>query len=124
MGNKSLFVLRWILCSFGFWISVRLFGVENYDSTAQSIFAYLLAGSIFSLVNSILKPILTILSLPFVLVTLGLFMLVVNGFMVWLTVALAPGIEMSFGWSIISGIILSLVNYLVSGIRELTEKET
>lgn len=112
------------MCSFGFWISVRLFGVENYDSTAQSIFAYLLAGSIFSLVNSILKPILTILSLPFVLVTLGLFMLVVNGFMVWLTVALAPGIEMSFGWSIISGIILSLVNYLVSGIRELTEKET
>ena len=124
MGDKAVFVLRWVLCAIGLWISVRLFGVENYNSLEQNIIVYLLAGLIFSIVNSVLKPIVTILSLPFVLVTLGLFMLVINGFMVWLTVALAPGIEMTFGWSIISGIILSLVNYLVGEIRDLTVKES
>ncbi|MGE5310032.1 MAG: phage holin family protein [Sphaerimonospora mesophila] len=123
MKSYGLFAVRWAMCSLGLWIAVRLFGQEDFQSVAISVATFLFAGLIFSFVNSILKPIITILSLPFVIVTLGLFMLVVNGFMVWLTIAIAPNLQMSFGWAIVSGIVLSLVNYLVSEINDLTNKE-
>jgi putative membrane protein len=114
-----MFVARWFLTSLGLWISVRLFGHENVDNLTLSILTFLLAGLIFSVVNAVLKPMITILSLPFVLVTLGLFMFVINGFMVWLTIALAPNLTMGFGWAIISSIVLSLINYIVSNLNDL-----
>ncbi|MCL2174202.1 phage holin family protein [Candidatus Saccharibacteria bacterium] len=123
MGKYIAFLVRWLLTSLGLWIVVRLFGHENDVALGQSVATFLLAGLIFAVVNSILKPVITILSLPFVLVTLGLFMLVINGLMVWLTIALAPNLEMSFGWAIISGIVLSLVNYLISEINDVVSKE-
>lgn len=115
-----VFVIRWVLCSFGLWISVRLFGGENHNvDEVASVLGYLLAGLIFSVVNSVLKPVLVILSLPFILVSLGLFMLVVNGLLVYLSIALAPGLSMGFFASILTGIILSLINYIVSAAFEL-----
>jgi putative membrane protein len=123
MRKYVIFFTRWVLTSLGLWIVVRLFGHEADVTIAQSIATFLLAGLIFAVVNSILKPIITILSLPFVLVTLGLFMLIINGLMVWLAIAIAPNLEMSFGWAIVSGIVLSLVNYLVSEINDLGSKE-
>ena len=119
MSSKVSFLIRWVLTSLGLWIVVRLFGHETDVAWTQAVLTYLLAGLIFAMVNSVIKPIITILSLPFVLVTLGLFMLIVNGFMVWLTIILVPNIEMSFGWAIIGGIVLSLVNYLMSEINDL-----
>ena len=123
MRRYGLFFIRWALCSLGLWISIRLFGEEVNQSVGVSIATFLFAGLIFSFVNSILRPIITILSLPFVIVTLGLFMLIVNGFMVWVTIAIAPNLHMGFGAAIISGIVLSLVNYLVSEINEFANKE-
>jgi putative membrane protein len=123
MEKYVKFLIRWGLTSLGLWIAVRLFGHEADVTTAQSVATFLFAGLIFAVVNAVLKPIITILSLPFVLVTLGLFMLIINGLMVWLAIALAPNLEMSFGAAIISGIVLSLVNYLVSEIDEFSGKE-
>ncbi len=111
----SSFLVRWALNSIGIWVAVRLFGTGLSDSDiAASVGTFIFAGLIFSLVNSILKPIVTILSLPAILLTLGLFTLIVNGFMVYISLKLAPGLEMSFGNSILAGIVLSLVNYIVS----------
>ena len=81
---------------------------------------FLLAGLIFSVINSILRPIIIILSLPAILVTLGLFILVVNGLMVYISLILTPGVQMSFLNSILTGIILSLINYIVSSVLELS----
>jgi len=113
----STFVIRWLVNSLGLWVAVRLLGTgyNNIDVTA-GIFGFLMAGLIFSIVNSILKPIVVILSLPAILLTLGLFMLVVNGLMVYFSLMLAPGISMTFFNSILAGIILSLINYVVSAI--------
>lgn len=120
MKNQLLaFFLRWALSSVGLWIAVQLWGTIDTSSTASVVATFLFAGLIFSVFNAILKPILTVLSLPFVVVTLGLFMLIVNGFLVWATVAIAPNLEMSFGWAIVGGIVMSLINYLISGILEL-----
>jgi putative membrane protein len=123
MRKYVTFLIRWIITSLGLWIVVRLFGHEGDVSLGQSIATFLFAGLIFAVINSALKPIITILSLPFVLVTLGLFMLVIIGLMVWLTIAIAPNLEMTFGWAIVSGIVLSLVNYLVSEINDFSVKE-
>jgi putative membrane protein len=115
-----VFVLRWMLNSIGLWIAVRIFGT-GYGSSelVESVWVFLLAGLIFSLVNTVLKPIAIILSLPAILLTLGLFTIIVNGVMVYLSLLLTPGLEMTFWNSVLTGIVLSLVNYIVSSALEL-----
>ena len=111
----ATFLIRWILNTIGLWVAVQLLGVIQTppdDMTLTAVFA--LAGLIFSIVNSVVKPIVVILALPAILVTLGLFTLVVNGLMVYISIAIAPGLSMTFGSAIIAGIILSLVNYIIS----------
>jgi len=110
----SVFVVRWLMNSLGLWVAVRLFGTGKEIDVTVGIFGFLIAGLIFSIVNSILKPFIVILSMPAILVTLGLFMLIVNGLMVYISLAITPGISMTFLNSILTGIILSLVNYIVS----------
>jgi len=111
----SIFLVRWLANSLGLWVAVRLFGTgySNVEVTT-GIIGFLVAGLIFSIVNSILRPFIVILSLPAILLTLGLFVLVVNGLMVYISLAITPGISMTFLNSILTGIILSLVNYIVS----------
>lgn len=110
-----VFLIRWALNSLGLWVAVRLLGsgYDNVDVTA-GFWGFALAGLIFSIVNSLFKPLLVIVSLPAILLTLGLFSIVVNGILVYISLAVSPGIAMSFGNSIITGIILSLINYIVS----------
>ena len=117
----ATFLLRWILNSVGIWVAVRLLG--NGNSGATSAWTFMMAGLIFSFVNSTLKPIITILALPAILLTLGLFTLVVNGLMVYVSLALAPGISMTFAHSIVAGIILSLVNYIIGSALVLQREE-
>ena len=115
-----VFVLRWILNSFGLWVAVRLFGTGYSDvDLVSSVWVFLLAGLIFSLINTVLRPIVIILSLPAILLTLGLFTIIVNGFMVYVSLLLAPGLHMTFLNSVLTGIVLSLVNYIVSSALEL-----
>lgn len=101
-------------------MAVRLLGESPADiSPVSGLIIFLAAGLIFSLINSVLRPIVVILSLPAILLTLGLFTLIVNGLMVYISLTLAPGLEMSFANSILAGIILSLVNYIVSSALDL-----
>lgn len=117
-----VFLIRWALSALGLWIAVRLLGsgYENVDVTA-GFWGFALAGLIFSIANSLFKPLLVIVSLPAILLTLGLFTIVVNGILVYFSLMVAPGISMSFGNSIITGIILSLINYIVSVAIELRD---
>jgi putative membrane protein len=112
--------MRWMLNSFGLWVSVRLLGtgIEHVAVTAGTS-GFLLAGLIFSVINSVFKPLAVFLSLPAILLSLGLFMIIVNGALVYVSIALAPGISMSFFNSILTGIILSLINYIVSAAVEI-----
>ena len=118
-----VFVIRWILNSFGLWLSVLIFGT-GYSNEDLSINAgaFILAGLIFSILNSILRPIIIILSLPAILLTLGLFTIVVNGLIVYLSLKLLPGLSMTFWNSVLTGIVLSLINYIVSSALELQYK--
>lgn len=117
-----VFLLRWLLNSVGLWISFRLLGGLGAQLNGEeTTTTFLFAGFVFSLINTVLRPLAIILSIPAILLTLGLFMLVVNGFLVWLSVKFVPNLELSFMASIVAGMIISLINYVVTGILELKE---
>lgn len=120
-----IFLIRWALNSFGLWVAVRLLGsgYENIDITA-GFWGFVLAGFIFSVLNSVLKPLAVVLSLPAILLTLGLFMIIVNGALVYVSLAIAPGFSMTFLNSILTGIILSLINYIVSAAVEIRRSDS
>ncbi len=120
----SVFMIRWLLNTFGLWLAIRLFGTGYHaDEIDAGIFGFLFAGLIFSIVNSVLRPIVIILSLPAILLTLGLFTFVVNGLMVYISLAIAPGFSMTFWHSVITGMVLSLINYVVSSVFEIRYEE-
>ncbi len=99
---------------------MRIFGTGYSDAQlTEGFMVFLLAGLIFSIINAILKPIAIILALPAILVTLGLFTIIVNGLMVYISLKLAPGLSMTFWNSVLTGLVLSLVNYIVSSALEL-----
>ncbi len=115
-----VFLIRWMLNSFGLWIAVRIFGTGYSDAEINaSIWVFLVAGLIFSIINGVLRPIVIILALPAILLTLGLFTIIVNGLMVYVSLKLAPGLQMTFWHSVLTGLVLSLVNYIVSSALEL-----
>ena len=126
----KVFLVRWFLNTAGLWIAIRLFGTGFPEEfLTVGFWGFLLAGLIFSIVNTTLRPIVIILSLPAILLSLGLFTFVVNGFMVWISLALAPGIKMTFFFSVITGMLLSLINYIMSSVFDIrynieTKKET
>jgi putative membrane protein len=85
----------------------------------------LLIGFVFGLVNAVLKPILTFLTCPFVLLTLGLFVLVINGLMLMITASLSGGrlIVDGLGWAIVGGIIMSLISMILEGVLNVEESD-
>jgi putative membrane protein len=111
----NVFIVRWLFNSLGLWVAVQLLGT-GYSNIEPKVglAVFLLAGLIFSIVNSILKPIVIVLSLPAILLTLGLFMLIVNGLMVYISLRFVPSISMTFLNSIFTGMLLGLINYIIS----------
>lgn len=114
-----IFVIRWLLNSLGLWVAIRLLG-NGYGSmeAGTSLATFLVGGLVFSIINAVLKPLLVVLSLPFIVLTLGIFMFIVNGLLVYISVKITPGLSMSFFNSILTGLILSLINYIVGAIFE------
>lgn len=121
----GIFLIRWLLNAFGLWLSIALLGsgIRGAEVTT-GVAGFLFAALVFSIINSILRPIVIVLSLPAILLTLGLFTFVVNGLMVYISLALAPGIQISFWNAILTGIILSLINYIVSSVFDLRYEST
>lgn len=113
----SRFLVRWFVCSLGLWIAAGLLGGGiNYQSKVHVI---IVSGLVLALVNTILKPIIVIMSLPAILLTLGLFMIFVNGLTVLLASWLYKPLEVTNLWAaMLAGIVIGLVNYLVSAVLE------
>lgn len=81
----------------------------------DSFLAALVAAFLLGVVNAIIRPILVFLTLPLTVVTLGLFLLVVNGLMLWLVSALVRGFHVSGFWGAVLGsILISIVSWILS----------
>ena len=77
----------------------------------------LIAGLVLGVVNALVRPILVILTLPFTLITLGLFLLVVNTICLALTAALVPGFSISgFVAAFVGALIVTVVSWILSAL--------
>lgn len=111
------FCLRWLACALGLWIAAGFLGGNiNYNGEAGIV---AVAGLVLAIVNTFIKPLVVLLSLPAILFSLGLFMIVVNGLMVALAAKLYGPLEVTgFGAAMLAGVIIGLVNILVTAIVE------
>jgi len=90
------FILRACITAIGLWVATRLVSGIRIDDPWTLVFAGVLLG----VVNAIVRPIAIILTLPITILTLGLFLLVVNTAMVGLVAAMLSGFHISGGfWS-------------------------
>lgn len=105
------FLLRWLLNGFGLWVAARLLSGVDYNPN-ETFTTFLLAGLVLSVVNVFVKPVVMILSLPAIVLSLGIFMLLINGFLVWLVSVIVPGLEMGFWSAVLAGLIVSVLNFV------------
>lgn len=105
------FIIQVILSSLGMYICITLFGKVT-DSSSAALFV--VAGAIFAVINSVLKPIVKLLALPLAIITMGLSTLIINVAMIALTIHILPGVEMDIWGIIISSLILSFINSLAN----------
>ena len=108
----ALFLLRWLVSSAAMWVCIKWFG--TVEPGTEDVWMYVVAGLIFSLANTIIKPLLTIFSLPLIFLTMGIFVIIVNAAMVGLTIWLLPNTHMSFWGAVLSALAIALINYLVN----------
>ncbi|HEY9857053.1 MAG TPA: phage holin family protein [Stenomitos sp.] len=86
--------------------------------------AAVVASAVLGLLNAIVRPILLFFTLPLTLFTLGLFILVINGLMMWGVGVLVPGIRIhDFGTAMVAALLVSLASWLIGGVlKALTRK--
>lgn len=112
------FGVRWFVSTLGLWVAASLLGSSRL-SIGEGLGTVAGAGFFLALVNMALKPILVILSFPAIIFSLGLFMLVLNGLLIlvasWLY---SPLYVKNLGVAIVAGIIVGLVNFLVTKVLE------
>jgi len=79
--------------------------------------AAFIAALLLGIVNTLIRPLLILITLPITLLTLGLFLLVINGLMLWLVAALVKGFHVSGFWgAVIGSILISFVSWVLSRI--------
>jgi putative membrane protein len=117
-------LLHWILNAAALWVAASIVpGLEFHGGICR----LLLVAAVFGIVNSLLRPLLTILTCPLILLTLGLFMLVINALMLmltgWLSESWNLGFTVSGFWAaFFGGIVVGLVSFVLSA--ALAPKET
>jgi putative membrane protein len=112
------FIVRWFVCSFGLWIASQLLGDVSI-SYGERFAALVISGFVLAVANTFVRPLLILLTLPAVLLTMGIFTIVINALMVLLTAWIYKPLEVDgFGAAIVAGLVIGLVNWLVSALVE------
>jgi putative membrane protein len=103
-----MLVIRWAFNTVALFVATWLLSGLSYGS---DWWALLVTGLVFTLVSFFIKPVLALLSIPFIIVTLGVFYLLINVFMLYLTHWIVPQFTIaSFWWALLAAIIVSAVN--------------
>ena len=105
------FLIRVLVNGFAIYLVARIVpGIS-----VSGVLAALGAGLVLGLVNAIVRPVLILLTLPVTLVTLGLFLFVLNAFCLWLTSQLVKGFEVHGLWAALFGtLLISVVSWVLS----------
>jgi len=102
------FAIRWLCNVVALFVATWILSGLSYGDQWWTLF---IAAAVFTLANAWVKPVLAVLSIPFIIVTLGLFYFLINVLMLYLTDWIVPDFEIStFWWAVLAAIIVSLVN--------------
>jgi putative membrane protein len=101
-------ILRWASNVVALFVAAWILGGVSYGDRWWTL---LIAAAVFTIVNAWIKPALALLSIPFIVVTAGLFYFLLNVLMLYLTDWLVPAFELrTFWWAALAAIIVSVVN--------------
>ena len=108
------FLIRWSVTSLAIFIVANLSGLLYIESLQALILGSLILG----ILNVFLRPVLIFLTLPLTLFTLGLFIFVINGFILYTVAGLVPGFQVLSFWSallaaLLISIVCALINHLI-----------
>lgn len=107
------FLIHWLVIALALWVTAYILPGVNFDSYQ----ALAIAAVVLGLVNALIRPILTILTLPITILTLGLFYLVVNGLTFFLASKIVPGFHVGgFWWAVIGALLVSIISSFVGGV--------
>ncbi len=117
VGTIARFALRVVVLAVIFYAVTELYSgirvLGNADATLGISGTYLWIALLFAVVNSVVGPVLRLLSLPFVVATLGLFLLVVNAALLGLTAALSDRLEVDGLWgAVVGGFLIALFGWI------------
>lgn len=106
-------LLVWILNAVALWLVTLIVpGVQVQDPVHAFI-----AAIVLGLVNALVKPVLVILTLPITVLTLGLFLLVINALLFWGVGAVLPGFHVAgFWWAMLGALLYSLLTWALSSL--------
>ena len=115
------FLIRWLVCSLGLYVAASF--LSDKITYGDRLWTIIMAGLILAIINTFIRPVLVILSLPAIVLTLVLFMILVNGLTVYLASILYKPLHVTNFWAaVFAGIMIGLINYLVSAIlKELND---
>jgi putative membrane protein len=109
----TAFILRVAIVALGLWLAAKIFAGLQFDGAGTLLAAALLLG----VVNAIVRPVAVILTLPLTLLTLGLFLLVINAAMMGLVALLLSGFQISSFWTALgASLVVSIVSWAASGL--------
>jgi len=107
LDNLTYFLLQWAISALALWVASHIFSGIRFTSTGSLVVSALLLG----FANAVIRPLLIILTLPLTVLTLGLFLLVINAIMLMLVSALVRGFTISGFWTaFFAGILISIVS--------------
>ena len=111
MDNLSSFLLQWVITGLSLWVTSHVFKGIKFENTQSLIVSALLLG----FVNAIVRPVLFFLTFPLTLVTLGLFLLVINALMIKLVAWMVKGFTVSSFWTaFFASIFIALLSFIFS----------
>ena len=101
---------RWFILTIAVWVATQIVPGVTYDAPRDLLIAALVLG----VLNSFVKPLLRLLSLPFIILTFGFFLLVINAWLLWMTSKLVHGFHVTGFWPALwASLVVSLVSFFL-----------
>ena len=111
LDGLTPFLLQWLITGLSLWVTSHVFKGIKFESTQSLIISALLLG----FANAIVRPLLVVLTFPLTLITLGLFLLVINALMIKLVAWMVKGFKLSGFWTaFFASIFISLLSFVFS----------
>lgn len=106
------FLVHWLIVAVALWLTAYILPGVHVDSMA----ALAVAAFVLGFINAVVRPVMILLTLPITIFTLGLFLFVINGLVLWLAAAIVPGFAVDgFWWAVLGALLVSVVSSFLAG---------